>query len=229
MHLGSQLTEPAPYAEGLRKLLALVARVRALGIDSLTAIDIGGGLGIRYADAPGMDLTRFAETVVPILRPTGLTAYLEPGRYLAGPAGVLLTEVLYRKHSGGKDFVIVDAAMNDLLRPSLYRAYHGIVEVTARSREVAPVDVVGPICETGDFLALGRPLPAVEPGERLAILGAGAYGFTMSSNYNTRGRAAEVLIRDGRWAVVRPREAVEELFKAEAVDPFTPVTVGKPK
>ena len=227
MHLGSQLVEPRPYAEGLGKLLALVECVRGMGINSLTAIDIGGGLGIRYADEPGMDLARFSETVTPLLRPTGLTVYLEPGRYLVGPAGVLLTEVLYRKHSGGKDFVIVDAAMNDLLRPSLYRAYHGIVEVTARGRAMSTVDVVGPICETGDFLALGRPLPQVEPGERLAILGAGAYGFAMSSNYNTRGRAAEVLVHEGRWAVVRPREAVEELFKAEAVDPFTPVTVGK--
>ena len=153
--------------------------------------------------------------------------YVEPGRYLVGSAGVLLTEVMYRKHSGGKDFVIVDAAMNDLLRPSLYRAWHGIVEVMPKGRPVKPVDVVGPICETGDFLALGRPLPGVEPGERLAILGAGAYGFVMSSNYNTRGRAAEVLIRDGGWHVVRPREDVDELFRTEAVDPFTPTTVGK--
>lgn len=227
MHLGSQLLEPAPYVEGLSKLVALVEKARRSGIDTLRAIDIGGGLGIRYGPEPGMDVDRFAAMLLPFLVPLGLTVYLEPGRYLVGPAGVLITEVLYRKHSGGKDFVIVDAAMNDLLRPSLYQAYHGIVEVEARGRPVATVDVVGPICETGDFLATARALPGVEPGERLAVLGAGAYGFVMSSNYNTRGRAAEVLVVDGRWAVVRPREAVDELFKTEAVDPFTPVTVGK--
>ena len=229
MHLGSQLTDPAPYAEGIARLLRLIAEVRAAGAPELDAVDIGGGLGIRYGSEPGIDLDRYAAAVVTPLRPLGLTVYVEPGRFLVGSAGVLLTEVLYRKHSGGKDFVIVDAAMNDLLRPSLYRAWHGIAEVNPKGRPVKPVDVVGPICETGDFLALGRPLPGVEPGERLAILGAGAYGFVMSSNYNTRGRAAEVLISNGGWHVVRPREDVDELFRTEAVDPFTPTTVGKSK
>jgi diaminopimelate decarboxylase len=229
MHLGSQLVDATPYAEGIARLLKLIAEVRAAGAHDLDSVDIGGGLGIRYAGDPGIDLDKYSAVVVTPLRPLGLTVYVEPGRYLVGSAGVLLTEVMYRKHSGGKDFVIVDAAMNDLLRPSLYRAWHGIVEVTPKGRKVAPVDVVGPICETGDFLALGRPMPGVEPGERLAILGAGAYGFVMSSNYNTRGRAAEVLIRGGSWHVVRPREDVEELFRTEAVDPFTPTTVGKSK
>jgi diaminopimelate decarboxylase len=229
MHLGSQLTDATPYAEGIARLLKLIAEVRAAGAKELEAVDIGGGLGIRYAGDPGIDLDKYAAAVVPPLKALGLSVYVEPGRFLVGGAGVLLTEVMYRKHSGGKDFVIVDAAMNDLLRPSLYRAWHGIVEVMPKGRPVQPVDVVGPICETGDFLALGRPLPGVEPGERLAILGAGAYGFVMSSNYNTRGRAAEVLIRDGNWAVVRPRELPEELFRTEDVDPFTPTSVSKPK
>ena len=229
MHLGSQLTDPAPYVEGIARLTKLVAEVRKFGADDLEAVDIGGGLGIRYAGDPGIDLEKYSAAVVPPLKALGLTVYVEPGRFLVGSAGVLLTEVLYRKHSGGKDFVIVDAAMNDLLRPSLYRAWHGVVEVTPKGRKVAPVDVVGPICETGDFLALGRPLPGVEPGERLAVLGAGAYGFVMSSNYNTRGRAAEVMIRDGNWAVVRPRELVPDLFKTEDVDPFTPTSVSKPQ
>ena len=229
MHLGSQLTDPAPYAEGIARLLRLVAEVRAAGARELEAVDIGGGLGIRYAGEPGIDLEKFAATVITPLKPLGLTVYVEPGRFLVGSAGVLLTEVMYRKHSGGKDFVIVDAAMNDLLRPSLYRAWHGIVELTPKGRPVKPVDVVGPICETGDFLALGRPLPGVEPGERLAILGAGAYGFVMSSNYNTRPRAAEVLVKDGNWAVVRPREDLADLFVTEAADPFTPTSVGKSK
>lgn len=229
MHLGSQLTDAAPYAEGIARMLKLVAEVRAAGMKDLEAIDIGGGLGIRYAGDPGIDLAKYAAAVITPLRQLDLTVFVEPGRFLVGSAGVLLTEVMYRKHSGGKDFVIVDAAMNDLLRPSLYRAWHGIVELVPHHRAVKPVDVVGPICETGDFLALGRPLPEVEAGEKLCILGAGAYGFVMSSNYNTRGRAAEVLIRDGNWAVVRPREVVDELFRTEAVDPFTPTSVSKPK
>ena len=228
MHLGSQLTDPAPYAEGIKRLAKLIDEVEKAGADDLEAVDIGGGLGIRYAGDPGIDLEKYAAAVVPPLKALGLTVYVEPGRYLVGSAGILLTEVMYRKHSGGKDFVIVDAAMNDLLRPSLYRAWHGVAEVMPKGRPAKPVDIVGPICETGDFLALGRPLPGVEPGERLAILGAGAYGFVMSSNYNTRGRAAEVLIRDGNWAVVRPRELVPDLFKTEDVDPFTPTSVSKP-
>jgi diaminopimelate decarboxylase len=229
MHLGSQITDATPYGQGIARLLKIIAEVRAAGARHLDAVDIGGGLGIRYAGDPGIDLDHYASAVVTPLKPLGLMVYVEPGRYLVGSAGVLLTEVMYRKHSGGKDFVIVDAAMNDLLRPSLYRAWHGIVEVAPQGRPVRPVDVVGPICETGDFLALGRPLPEVEPGERLAVLGAGAYGFVMSSNYNTRGRAAEVLISDGGWHVVRPREDAADLFRTEAVDPFTPTTVGKGK
>lgn len=220
VHLGSQLTDPAPFREGADRLLALLAEVRALGVDSVRALDVGGGLGIAYRGGDGMDLPAYAAALIPRLSPAGLETYVEPGRFLVGSSGVLVTEVLYRKHSGGKDFVIVDAAMNDLLRPSLYRAHHGIVEVRATGRPARPVDVVGPVCETGDFLALDRPLPAVEPGERLAVLGAGAYGFVMGSNYNTRPRGPEVLVDHGRWAVVRPRERVEDLFATEAADPF---------
>ena len=160
------------------------------------------------------------EVVGPLAAKAGLPVTMEPGRFLVGSAGVLLTEVLYRKHSGGRDFVIVDAAMNDLLRPSLYRAHHEIVEVVPAGRPSGVVDIVGPICETGDFLALERSLPGVEPGERLAALCAGAYGFAMSSNYNTRGRAAEVMVDAGRSAVVRPREPVASLFASEVADPF---------
>ncbi len=222
MHLGSQLLDPAPYAEALAKLVALVGELRGAGISTLESLDIGGGLGIRYQpDAgPGMDPASLAAVVGPLAAQAGLPVTMEPGRFLVGSAGVLLTEVLYRKHSGGRDFVIVDAAMNDLLRPSLYRAHHEIVEVVPAGRAVGPVDVVGPICETGDFLALERALPRVEPGERLAALCAGAYGFVMSSNYNTRGRVAEVLVDAGRSAVVRPRESVDSLFATEIADPF---------
>ena len=222
MHLGSQLLDPAPYAEALGKLVALVQELRAAGITTLESLDIGGGLGIRYEPGagPGMDPAALAAVVGPLAAQAGLPVTMEPGRFLVGSAGVLLTTVLYRKHSGGRDFVIVDAAMNDLLRPSLYRAHHEIVEVVPAGRPAGPVDVVGPICETGDFLALERVLPTVEPGERLAVLCAGAYGFVMSSNYNTRGRAAEVLVDGGRAAVVRPRESVDGLFASETADPF---------
>ncbi len=220
IHLGSQLADPAPFAEGADRLLALLAEVRSLGIDTVRALDVGGGLAIAYRGGDGMRLAAYAEALLPRLGPAGLETYVEPGRFLVGAAGVLVTGVLYRKHSGGKDFVIVDAAMNDLLRPSLYRAHHGIVEVDASGTSERPVDVVGPVCETGDFLALDRPLPDVPPGARLAVLGAGAYGFVMSSNYNTRPRAPEVLVDGERWAVVRPRERVEDLFATETADPF---------
>jgi len=222
MHLGSQLLDPAPWAEALGKLVALVGTLRAQGIDTIESLDIGGGLGIRYTGdgAPGLDPAALAGVVGPLAAEVGLPVTMEPGRFLVGSAGVLLTTVLYRKHSGGREFVIVDAAMNDLLRPSLYKAHHEIVEVRPAGRPKATVDVVGPICETGDFLALERTLPRVEPGERLAVLCAGAYGFVMSSNYNTRGRAPEVLVEASRHAVVRPRERVDALFASEVPDPF---------
>jgi diaminopimelate decarboxylase len=213
MHLGSQLSDTEPFRQGIGHLLELAERLRAT--HAIQVVDIGGGLGIRYADELPMDPVTFAEAVVPLLAPTGYTAYLEPGRFLVGSAGVLLTEVLYRKHSGGKEFVVVDAGMNDLVRPSHYQAYHEIVELEASERPTVLADVVGPVCETGDFLALGRTLPDVAAGDRLAVLGAGAYGFVMASNYNSRPRPAEVVVDGERWWVARPRETVEELFATE--------------
>jgi diaminopimelate decarboxylase len=219
MHLGSQLADTAPFRQGIARLLELATRLAAEGTRTLRVIDIGGGLGIRYGAERAMDPAEFAEAVVPLLAPSGYTVYLEPGRYLVGSAGVLVTEVLYRKHSGGKQFVIVDAGMNDLVRPSHYQAYHEIVELEERGGPAERVDVVGPVCETGDFLALDRELPDVAAGDRLAVLGAGAYGFVMASNYNTRPRAAEVVVDGGRWWVARPRERVEELFATERATP----------
>jgi diaminopimelate decarboxylase len=219
MHLGSQLVATEPFRQGIARLLELVATLKRNGVATLDVLDIGGGLGIRYADEPSMDPGRFAEAVVPLLAPTGYTVYLEPGRFLVGSAGVLLTEVLYRKHSGGKEFVVVDAGMNDLVRPSHYQAYHEIVEIEEHGRGAERVDVVGPVCETGDFLALDRALPGVHPGERLAVLGAGAYGFVMASNYNSRPRPAEVVIDGGAWWVARPRETVDGLFAGERAAP----------
>ena len=219
MHIGSQLLEPGPYAEGVRRLLEAVDRLRAAGVTGVTTLDIGGGLGIRYRDetplAPGV----LADTLLPLLRDRGLTVTLEPGRYLVGSAGVLLATVLSRKHSGGKDLVIVDAGMNDLVRPSHYHAYHEVVEVEAHGRPAAEVDLVGPVCETGDFLARDRELPALERGERVAVLGAGAYGFVMASNYNSRARPAEVMVDGGAWWVARPREGLEDLYRGERMTP----------
>jgi diaminopimelate decarboxylase len=219
MHIGSQILDPSPYREGLGRLAELIAGLRSAGVSTLRNLDLGGGLGIRYRDEVPLAPERLAAAILPLALETGLTVVLEPGRFLVGSAGVLLTTVLSRKHSGGKDMVLVDAGMNDLVRPSHYHAYHDIVEVEAALRPEARVDVVGPVCETGDFLALDRPLPEVEAGEHLAVLGAGAYGFVMSSTYNARPRAAEVLVDRGRWAVVRPRETVESLFAGETAVP----------
>jgi diaminopimelate decarboxylase len=219
MHLGSQLVDTEPFRQGIRKLIDLVERVRRAGTTTLQVLDIGGGLGIRYSDEQSLDPAAFAAAVIPLLAPTKLTVYLEPGRFLVGSAGVLLTRVLYRKHSGGKEFVIVDAGMNDLVRPSHYQAYHEIVELVEHHRSRSRADVVGPVCETGDFLALDRTLPGLEAGDGLAVLGAGAYGFVMASNYNSRPRPPEIMIDDGKWWVAREREKVETLFSTEKLSP----------
>jgi diaminopimelate decarboxylase len=219
MHIGSQLLDARPYAEGIGRLLDLVGKLREAGISTLRSMDVGGGIGIRYRDEQPLSPAALASTIVPLARQSGLTLMMEPGRYLVGSAGVLLTTVLSRKHSGGKDLVIVDAGMNDLVRPSHYMAYHEMVELEPRGRPAAEVDVVGPVCETGDFLARDRTLPGLDRGERIAVLGTGAYGFVMASNYNTRPRPAEVIVKNGRWWVSRPRERLDELYRTERVTP----------
>jgi diaminopimelate decarboxylase len=219
MHLGSQLVDTAPFREGIVRLLDLVRQAREAGVATLKVLDIGGGLGIRYSDERIIEPAEFASAVLPLLSGSGLSLYLEPGRFLAGSAGVLLTRVLYRKHSGGKEFVVVDAGMNDLVRPSHYQAYHEIVELVEQGRPGIKADVVGPVCETGDFLALDRLLPGLEAGDMLAVLGAGAYGFVMSSNYNSRPRPPEIIVDRGRWWVARARESTESLFESEKMLP----------
>lgn len=219
MHLGSQLTDPEPLRRGVARLAALVPKLKTVGGGTLTSLDVGGGLGIRYGSEPGLDPELVAKAILPEIQSTGLELVLEPGRYLVGSAGILLTQVLYRKHSGGKEFVVVDAGMNDLVRPSLYQAYHELVEVEQSGRPGITADVVGPVCETGDFLALDRRMPDPQPGDRLAILGTGAYGFVMSSNYNSRPRPAEVLVDGDRFGLARPREKAAALFKEEWVEP----------
>ena len=211
-HIGSQMLDPAPILEAVDKLLALVA---TLGIRHL---DLGGGLGIRYRDsekAPAIH--EFVESLRARLGGSGLRVMVEPGRSIVGPAGVLLTRVLYRKRNGPKEFVVVDAAMNDLIRPALYHAHHEIVPVRKNALPPITVDVVGPICESGDFLARGRQMANVMPGDFLAVRAAGAYGFVLSSNYNSRPRAAEVLVEGAAWRVVRRRETFEDLVRGETV------------
>ena len=211
-HIGSQMLDTAPILEAVDKLLALVA---TLGIRHL---DLGGGLGIRYRDsekAPAIH--EFVESLRARLGGSGLRVMVEPGRSIVGPAGVLLMRVLYRKRNGPKEFVVVDAAMNDLIRPALYHAHHEIVPVRKNALPPITADVVGPICESGDFLARGRQMANVMPGDFLAVCAAGAYGFVLSSNYNSRPRAAEVLVEGAAWRVVRRRETFEDLVRGETV------------
>jgi diaminopimelate decarboxylase len=221
MHLGSQLLDTEPYRAGAQRLAEIVGAIRTLGINTIESVDIGGGLGIRYRDERPLGPSRLAEAILPVIAPLGVSLHLEPGRFLVGAAGLLLTTVLYRKHAGGKDFVVVDAGMSDLVRPSHYMAYHDIVVTREQGRRLRQVDVVGPICESGDFLALERDIPEVEQGDHLAVLGAGAYGFVMGSHYNARPRPAEVIVDGERWGVARKRETFADLVAGEAADPFS--------
>ncbi len=221
MHIGSQITDVGPYHRGTVKLLELVTALRASGIDGLEALDVGGGLGVRYHNEKAPTPKAFAEAVVPAVKAAGLGLLCEPGRYLVANGGVLLTKVLYRKHAGGKDFVIVDAGMTDFVRPSHYNAHHEIVPLKDGKRGAETVSVVGPICESGDFLALDRKMPAVMPGEAMAVLGTGAYGFVMSSTYNQRPRPPEVLVEGDRYFVSRPRETLDDLLRGETAEPTT--------
>ncbi len=219
MHIGSQLMDSAPYVLGVGRLLDLLATARKAG-HSPDVLDVGGGLGIQYHEEAPLDPSVWIAPLLPLLAESGCTVQVAPGRYLVGSAGVMLTRVVYCKHAGGRDVAIVDAGMNDLIRPSLYKAYHEVVPVRTTSATPIRLDVVGPVCETGDFIALDREMAPVGEGDLLAVLGAGAYGFAMSSNYNTRPRAVEVLVEAGRWAVIRPRERLTDLFRDEVADPF---------
>jgi diaminopimelate decarboxylase len=218
MHIGSQLTKVAPFADALARLGSLAKQLREDGLE-IRLLDVGGGLGIRYGDEQPPSHREYATLLLPVLKELGVTVLLEPGRSIVGNAGLLLTRVLYRKDTGTKRFVIVDAAMNDLIRPALYGARHEIRPVNERRLAGAgeTVDVVGPICESGDFLAKDRVLPRVEEGDLLAVMSAGAYGFVMASNYNTRPRAAEVLVDGNRYTIVRRRETYEDLVAGETL------------
>ena len=218
MHIGSQVSSVDPYRDGMLRLLELIDDLRAVGAPDLRYLDIGGGLAVTYDSEDPIDLESYAATVLPHAAASGLKLLVEPGRYLVGNAGVLLTRVLYRKEGGGREFVITDAGMNDLLRPSHYNAYHRIDSVRPRGGRIR-ADIVGPVCESGDFFALGRDVDDVRPGDLLAIRSAGAYGFAMSSNYNARPRAPEVLVDGDRFAVVTAREQYEDLVRHETAHP----------
>ena len=218
MHLGSQLSRIDPYREGTERLASIYAEVKKRGIDTIEFLDIGGGLGVRYDTEQPPDLQRFASLVLPTVADTGLKLLMEPGRYVVGNAGVLVGRVLYRKRSGGKEYVITDTGMTELLRPSHYGAYHRI-QATRRHDETRIVDVVGPVCESGDFLARDRELDDVGIGDFLAVSDVGAYGYVMASNYNSRLRPAEVLVDGERWAVITARETYEDLTRHEVAKP----------
>jgi len=216
-HIGSQLTSAEPFADALARIRELVLELRAAG-HTISVVDVGGGLGVAYADDQSPpSVAEYARVVRGALDGLGCELVLEPGRSITAPAGVLLTRVLYEKTNEEKRFVVVDAAMNDLIRPALYQAYQKIEPVGPPRKARHKVDVVGPVCESADFLARDRELPAVERGDLLAVRSAGAYGFVMSSNYNGRRRAAEVLVRGDRFAVVRERETYEDLVRGESV------------
>ncbi len=216
-HIGSQLLDTDPMMEAVERMLGLVARLRACG-HPISALDLGGGLGVAYRSAdraPG--IKDFIEQVRRRLESESLSVLVEPGRSIVGPAGVLVTRVLYRKRTAKKEFIVVDAAMNDLIRPSLYRSHHEIVPLRKNPYSPVVADVVGPICETGDFLARDREMPNAVPGDLLAVSTAGAYGFVLSSNYNSRPRPPEILVDGSSWRVVRARETYDDLVRGEQI------------
>ena len=214
MHVGSQISQFAPYEVGLQRLLHLRREIeRDTGL-RLEYLDIGGGLAVTYDAERTVDVARFGEVISALVGGSGLKIILEPGRFLVGNAGVLLTRVLYRKRSGGKEFIITDAGMTDLLRPSHYNAFHRIEPVHPRGHTTV-ADVVGPICESGDFLALDRQIDDAQPGDLLAVQSTGAYGYVMSSNYNSRPRPAEVLVDGDRFGVITRRESYDDLVRNE--------------
>jgi len=218
-HIGSQITQVAPFVDALERLKELIVRLRALHI-RIRYLDLGGGLGIQYDQEEPPHPSEYGQRLLEHLKDLTCTLILEPGRVLVGNAGILVTKVLYTKASDARHFIIVDAGMNDLARPSLYGSYHGLWPVVEGTRPQVKASMVGPICESGDFLAKDRLMPAFGPGELVAILSAGAYGFSMSSNYNARPRVPEILVQDGDFYVIRKRETYRQLIWGESIPDF---------
>ena len=218
-HLGSQLVEVDPFVEALKKLKSLVDDLRREGME-IRYLDLGGGLGITYNDEEPPHPYEYASNILEEIRSFNCTLILEPGRVIVGNAGILVSRVLYTKENEEKRFIIVDAAMNDLVRPSYYGSFHQILPVREENREEVVADVVGPVCESADFLAKGRKIPMLHPGELIAVMSAGAYGFSMATNYNSRPRVAEVMIRDDEIHVIRKREEYQDLIRGEEIPEF---------
>ena len=218
-HIGSQITETKPFEAALKSLKNLMNDLKQMGT-AIKYLDMGGGLGITYADEKPPPLSEYAATMTQQLKGMDLKLILEPGRVLVGNAGILVTKVLYRKPGETKNFVIVDAGMNDLLRPTLYNAFHAIEPVVNSNENRIVADVVGPICESSDFLAVDRNIYNVQPGDLMAVMSAGAYGYVMSSNYCSRPRVAEVMVKDDHFHVIKTRENYEDLVKGESLPPF---------
>jgi diaminopimelate decarboxylase len=215
-HIGSQILDVVPFVKALEEILELAQSLEHEGI-RLEYLDLGGGYGIRYVDENPLEMDRLTAELRKRLAATHYRLILEPGRALVGNAGVLLTRVLYLKNTGEKHFVVVDAGMNDLMRPTLYGSLHQIVPVERRTEETFMADVVGPLCETGDFLARDREMPCVEPGDLVAVMTAGAYGYVLSSNYNSRPRPPEVMVTGSEVELIRPRERLEDLMAGEVL------------
>ncbi len=213
IHIGSQITESAPFVAALKKVSDFIQRLKHQGV-KLEYLNIGGGLGIVYDRETPQTAQIYAAKIIPLLKKTGLKIIMEPGRFIAGNAGILVTKVIYIKHTPKKKFIIVDAGMNDLIRPALYSAHHRILSLR-KNLKSEKADVVGPICESGDFLAKERYIAKVKEGDYLAVMGAGAYGFSMSSNYNSRLRAAEVMVAKDKISLIRKRESFEDLIRNE--------------
>lgn len=218
-HIGSQVTKVSPFVDALGRLKTLVKQLREEGM-AIRYLDLGGGLGITYGEETPPHPSEYAGALVETARDLECTMILEPGRVLVGNAGILVTKALYTKATGEKNFVVVDAGMNDLIRPSLYDSYHRIQAVVRGNGRQIEADIVGPICESGDYLAKKRTIPAFESGDLVAVMSAGAYGFSMSSNYNSRPRVAEVLVEGDRLHVIRERETYADLVRGERIPPF---------
>jgi diaminopimelate decarboxylase len=219
MHIGSQITKVDPYVESVSKLVELVLKLKERKIN-LTHIDIGGGIGIRYNDEKTFSPADFADVLIPILLKTDCEVYLEPGRSLTANGGCLVAKVLYQKSNLDKNFLVVNAAMNDLLRPSIYKAYHHIQPADISNDEEYEADIVGPVCESGDFLGKSRVIKKCSKNELIAVMSAGAYGMVMSSNYNARRRPAEVLVEDNNFTIIRKRETYDQLIQNEVPEAF---------
>ncbi len=220
-HIGSQITQLQPFADALENVKTLIGAIKTIGID-IEYLDIGGGLGITYDDEAPPLPDEYAKIIINRLKDMDIKLIIEPGRAIVGNAGILVTKTLYRKSGENKEFIIVDAGMNDLLRPSIYNAFHGVNPVVKKNKEeqLIKADIVGPICESGDFLAADRYVPDFKSGDLVAIMSAGAYGFTMSSNYCSRLKPAEVMVKKDDFEIIRQRQEYEELIKGESIPLF---------